>query len=188
MSRTFGIVTENEIVEELDETLKEYEDGKAIYTKQAYAAKSRGRQYATDRTGIQIVALRARLSPPQELRSDWPWHSVQSTSLKASLMFRSGRRLEAGTYLGEGYAARLAIESKQTGWVQLSTGSSNDGQPSRLKAIQISSEYGTPVPYRNPGCSTSDRFRESGLPSIELRTAGNDSLTTVKFSLRDLAT
>ena len=89
------------------------------------------------------MALRARLSPPQEFRTEWPWHSVRSASLKASLLFRAERRLEAATYLGEGHATRLAIESKPTGWIPLST-VARTWQPSRLKGIQIGREHGTP--------------------------------------------
>ena len=89
------------------------------------------------------MAVRARLSPPQEVRTEWPWHSVGSASLKASLLFKSGRRLEAAGYLGEGYATRLSIESKSTGWTLLST-LARTWQPSRLKGIQIGREHGTP--------------------------------------------
>ncbi len=89
------------------------------------------------------MAVRARLSPPQEIRTEWPWHSVRSASLKASLLFQSERRLEAGAYLGEGYATRLAIESKSSGWASLST-VARTWQPSRLKGIQIGREHGTP--------------------------------------------
>lgn len=89
------------------------------------------------------MAVRARLSPPQELRTEWPWHSVRAASLKASLLFRAGRRLEAGAYLGEGYATKLAIESKSTGWTPPSA-VARTWQPSRLKGIQIPPPYGAP--------------------------------------------
>ena len=89
------------------------------------------------------MAVRPRLSPPQELRTFWPWHSVRSASLKASLLFRAGRRLEAEAYLGEGYATRLAIESKASGWTALSE-VARTWQPSRLKGIQIGRAHGTP--------------------------------------------
>ena len=89
------------------------------------------------------MAVRARLSPPQEFRTEWLWHSVRSASLKASLLFRADRRFEAAAYLGEGYATRLAIESKASGWTLLST-VARTWQPSRLKGIQIGREYGTP--------------------------------------------
>ena len=89
------------------------------------------------------MAVRARLSPPQELRTEWPWHSVRAASLKASLLFQAGRRLEAGAYLGEGYATKLAIESKSTGWTPLSA-VARTWQPSRLKGIQIPPPHGAP--------------------------------------------
>ena len=96
------------------------------------------------------MAVRARLSPPQELRTDWPWHSVRSASLKASLLFRAGRRLEAGAYLGEGYATRLAIESKTSGWTALSE-VARTWQPSRLKGNPDRSCARYAVPYRDSG-------------------------------------
>lgn len=89
------------------------------------------------------MAERARLSPPQEPRTAWPWHKVRSSSLKASLLFRGDRRMEAATYLGIGYATRLAIESKPSGWTRLSE-VARTWQPSRLKGIQVGPEHGTP--------------------------------------------
>lgn len=89
------------------------------------------------------MAVRARLSPPQELRRHWPWHSVRSVTLQVSLLSRADRRLEAGAYLGEGYPTRLAIESKTSGWTALSN-VARTWQPSRLKGIQIGREHGTP--------------------------------------------
>lgn len=89
------------------------------------------------------MAERARLTPPRELRTDWPWHSVQSSSLRASLLFNGERRLEAGAYLGEGYAPRLAIQSEDTGWSRLDK-LARTWQPSRLKGIQIDRKFGTP--------------------------------------------
>ena len=88
------------------------------------------------------MAVRARLSPPRAPRTEWPWHSVQSASLRSSLLFRGGRRLEAEAYLGEGYATRLAIESQSSGWTPLSK-VARTWQPSRLKGIPISREHGT---------------------------------------------
>ena len=51
--------------------------------------------------------------------------------------------MEAGAYLGEGYATRLMIESQPAGWTSLSA-VARTWQPSRLKGIQISPEHGTP--------------------------------------------
>ena len=51
--------------------------------------------------------------------------------------------MEAGAYLGEGYATRLMIESKPSGWTPLSA-VARTWQPSRLKGIQIGPEHGTP--------------------------------------------
>lgn len=51
--------------------------------------------------------------------------------------------MEAENFLGSGFATRQAILSKRTGWkplVEVAT----TWQPSRLKGIQVSPEYGTP--------------------------------------------
>ena len=89
------------------------------------------------------MAERARLAPPRKRRTEWPWHSVRSSSLGASLLFNGERRFEAGAYLGEGYATRLEIQSKESGWTRLDK-LARTWQPSRLKGIQIGREHGTP--------------------------------------------
>jgi hypothetical protein len=53
------------------------------------------------------------------------------------------RRLEAETYLSSGYGLRTAIESKPTGWKKFDQ-LARTWQPSRLKGIQVSREFGTP--------------------------------------------
>lgn len=89
------------------------------------------------------MALRARLTPPRETKTVWPWHKVKSSSLRASLLFGGGRRMEAENFLASGFGTRLAIEAKSGGWSPLST-VARTWQPSRLKGIQVSREYGTP--------------------------------------------
>lgn len=89
------------------------------------------------------MALRARLTPPRETKTDWPWHKVKSSSLRASLLFGGGRRMEAENFLASGFGTRLAIEAKAYGWSALST-VARTWQPSRLKGIQVSRDYGTP--------------------------------------------
>lgn len=89
------------------------------------------------------MALRARLTPPREAKTDWPWHKVKSSSLPASLLFNGGRRMEAENFLASGFGTRLAIESKSSGWRLLSE-KARSWQPSRLKGIQVSAEDGTP--------------------------------------------
>ena len=90
------------------------------------------------------MAIRARLTAPRETREDWPWHEVESTSLSASLLFSGDRRMEAENFLAPGFAIRHSITSKASGWKTLSD-VARTWQPSRLKGIQVSPEYGTPV-------------------------------------------
>jgi hypothetical protein len=89
------------------------------------------------------MALRARLTPPRETKTDWHWHKVKSSSLRASLLFGGGRRMEAENFLANGFGTRLAIEAKSSGWSALST-VARTWQPSRLKGIQVSREFGAP--------------------------------------------
>lgn len=89
------------------------------------------------------MALRARLSAPREERNDWPWHNAKWTELSASLLMGGDRRMEAENYLAGGYGIRLAMEARKTGWKQLHR-LVDVWQPSRLKGIQVSREFGTP--------------------------------------------
>ena len=89
------------------------------------------------------MAVRARLTPPRETQTDWPWHKVKSSSLKASLLFTAGRRMEAENFLASGFGTRLTIESKAAGWTRL-VNVARTLQPSRLKGIQVNLEFGTP--------------------------------------------
>ena len=89
------------------------------------------------------MALRARLTPPRETKTDWPWHKVKSSSLRASLLFGGGRRMEAENFLASGYGTRIAIEAKSSGWSPLST-FARVWQPPRLKGTLVSPEHGKP--------------------------------------------
>lgn len=89
------------------------------------------------------MALRARLTPPRETKTDWPWHKVKSSSLRASLLFGGERRMEAENFLANGFGKRLSIESKTSSWCKLSD-RARVWQPSRLKGIQVRSDFGTP--------------------------------------------
>jgi hypothetical protein len=51
--------------------------------------------------------------------------------------------MEAENYLAGGYGTRKAIESKSIGWQKFSA-VARTRQPSRLKGIQVGSDYGTP--------------------------------------------
>lgn len=89
------------------------------------------------------MAIRARLSAPRQERNDWPWHQAKWTSLSASLLMGGDRRMEAENYLAGGYGVRLAMETRKTGWTRLAD-MAHVWQPSRLKGIQVSPEFGTP--------------------------------------------
>lgn len=89
------------------------------------------------------MGFRARLTPPRAPQNDWPWHNVKATSLKASLLFSGERRMEAENFLASGFATRIAVEAKSTGWTRL-VNVARTWQPSRLKGIQVSPEFGTP--------------------------------------------
>ena len=90
------------------------------------------------------MALRARLSPPLPApRSSWPYHKAKVGSVPANILFAGDRRMEAETYLSSGYGIRTSIESKPAGWQPLSA-IARSWQPSRLKGIQVSRNFGTP--------------------------------------------
>jgi len=89
------------------------------------------------------MALRARLSPPKEEQSEWPWHTAKWTAVSASMLSMGDRRMEAENYLAGGYGIRLALDAKVKGRTTLEK-LARVWQPSRLKGIQVSPEYGTP--------------------------------------------
>lgn len=87
------------------------------------------------------MAIRARLVAPPPKRDSWPWHQVKAASLPVSVLFGGDRRMEAENYLGSGYGTCLAIRSLNAGWCELSS-VARVWQPSRLKGIQVSADYG----------------------------------------------
>jgi len=89
------------------------------------------------------MAARARLTAPREVRTSWPWHQLNSSSLRASLLFSGQRRMEAENFLASAFGVRLLIQSKSQGWTHLHE-VAHTWQPSRLKGIQVSPEFGTP--------------------------------------------
>ena len=58
-------------------------------------------------------------------------------------MSRGSRRMEAENFLAPGFRAKQAIETKLSGWTRL-VDVARIWQPSRLKGIQVSREFGTP--------------------------------------------
>lgn len=89
------------------------------------------------------MALRARLTPPREEATSWPYHVVTFRSLPASMLCRGERRMEAGGFLASGFATRMAIQAKPSGWAPLAR-LAQVWQPPRLEGIQVSPQFGTP--------------------------------------------
>lgn len=89
------------------------------------------------------MAARARLSAPRQERDNWPWHQAKWTALSASLLMGGDRRMEAENYLAGGYGIRLAMEARKAGWTNMGK-LAKVWQPSRLKGIQVSREFGHP--------------------------------------------
>ncbi|OYY95919.1 MAG: hypothetical protein B7Y41_01145 [Hydrogenophilales bacterium 28-61-23] len=89
------------------------------------------------------MALRARLSAPRAEQEQWPWHQAKWTALSAALIFGGDRRMEAENYLAGGYGIRLAMEARKAGWTRMGD-LADVWQPSRLKGIQVSPDFGTP--------------------------------------------
>lgn len=89
------------------------------------------------------MALRARLSPQREEQTHWPWHKAKALSLPASALWAGERRMEAENFLASGYGQRLALAARlgERGTLQRMA---RVWQPSRLKGITVSQEYGTP--------------------------------------------
>jgi hypothetical protein len=87
------------------------------------------------------------LTSPTEIRpSEWPWHVPNVGSVGVSLLAGSQRRMEAESYLTDGYGIRLAIEAKPSGWIRFSKFASAKAPP-RIKQVLVSAEHG--IPYLN---------------------------------------
>lgn len=89
------------------------------------------------------MALRARLSAPREEQEQWPWHKAKSLALPVSAFWGKERRMEAENYLSGGYGLRLALEAKLSPQERLGS-YARVWQPSRLKGITVSEDFGTP--------------------------------------------
>ena len=88
------------------------------------------------------MVIRARLSPPREERSDWPYHHAKWAAVSASVFMSGDRRMEAENYLASGYGLRLAMEARKDGWAPMAR-VAKVTQPNRLKGILVSPEFGT---------------------------------------------
>ncbi|HSH80765.1 MAG TPA: hypothetical protein VLA19_19730 [Herpetosiphonaceae bacterium] len=89
------------------------------------------------------MAVRARLAPPRPDREEWQWHQIKSMSLPVTALLAGDRRMEAEAYLLSGFGLRAALEARPNGWVRFGH-LANIWQPSRLKGIQVTAEFGTP--------------------------------------------
>ncbi len=76
----------------------------------------------------------------------WPWHVPLVGSVRSSLMRCAQRRMEAETYLTDGYGVRLSIEAKPSGWVRFGE-VARAVAPPRIKQVLVSPGHG--VPYLN---------------------------------------
>jgi|GEM_PF-513850 len=92
------------------------------------------------------VSTRPVAADPASAGSGWPWHTPLVGSVSVSLMCNAQRRMEAESYLTDGYGIRLAIESKPSGWARFSE-MAKAVAPPRIKQVLVSPEYG--VPYLN---------------------------------------
>jgi hypothetical protein len=89
------------------------------------------------------MAFRARLTaPPPPPKQEWPWHTAKCGTVSVLTLVHGERRLEAETYLSEGFRIRIAIE-KQSAWSRFGE-IARVWMPGRLKGIQVSKEFGTP--------------------------------------------
>ncbi|QLL06665.1 hypothetical protein [Mycobacterium vicinigordonae] len=64
-------------------------------------------------------------------------------TVRASSLFKAERRLEASSYLSDGYGKRIAIESRSSGWKPLDD-MAKVWQPSRLKGVVVDPSVGKP--------------------------------------------
>lgn len=95
---------------------------------------------------VSTRPLAASTAPVAGVIAPWPWHTPLVGSVRASMLGRAQRRMEAESYLTDGYGVRLAIEAKQTGWVRFDE-IAEASAPPRIKQVLVSPENG--MPYLN---------------------------------------
>lgn len=83
------------------------------------------------------------LNDPNGDVSEEPTLSVTWGVVRAALIGAGDRRLEAETYLSDGYGRRVAIEARPAGWLPMRD-IADVWQPSRLKGITLPEHHGTP--------------------------------------------
>jgi hypothetical protein len=92
------------------------------------------------------ISARSVAAPDALGLSDWPWHVPLVGTMRSSLLHSGQRRLEAETYLTDGFGVRLALEAKPAGWVRFGK-VAHAVAPPRIKQVLVSQEHG--VPYLN---------------------------------------
>jgi len=89
------------------------------------------------------MALEHQLEEPERPTGPDPLHPVTWGVARANLLTRGERRMEADSYLSDGYGLRLSMEARSTGWRPMGT-FARVWQPNRLKGIVVPSEKGVP--------------------------------------------
>lgn len=92
------------------------------------------------------ISARPVTKPEASGLAAWPWHIPLVGSVRSSLLQSAQRRMEAETYLTDGYGVRLSIEAKSSGWVRFGK-VARAVAPPRIKQVLVSPEHG--VPYLN---------------------------------------
>jgi hypothetical protein len=92
------------------------------------------------------ASTRPVTAPAAPATSEWPWHVPLVGSVRVSLVENAQRRMEAESYLTDGYGVRLAIEAKPSGWIRFGE-LAKASAPPRIKQVLVSPEHG--VPYLN---------------------------------------
>ena len=90
------------------------------------------------------MARRARLSPARDEQTHWAWHTPKFLAVPASALWSGERRMEAENYLATGYGQKLALQALLGDRKKTLSNFAKVWQPSRLKGIQVSSDFGTP--------------------------------------------
>lgn len=88
------------------------------------------------------MAERARLIPPTVEQMSWPWHQLETASLPVDVVGSGARRLEAESYLADGYGIRIAIAAKEG--CQLLTKLAASVLPHRVKGTLVEKHLGRP--------------------------------------------
>jgi type I restriction enzyme, S subunit len=89
------------------------------------------------------MGLEARLISDTPPEPSFIGHDPTWGVTRASVLMRGDRRLEAETYLSDGYGKRLAIEARSRGWSPLGE-LADVWQPSRLRGTLVAPDHGVP--------------------------------------------